>query len=724
MTSPSRAASALFRLILRALLRPLFRVRVTGDPRVLSNERTLIVANHESFLDGALLGVFLPVQAVFVVHAQVLLKWYFRWLLRYVPHLAVDSASPLAIKVICRLVESGRPVVIFPEGRLTITGSLMKVYDGAAFVAAKTGATIVPVRIEGSGRSYFGRLAGIYPLRLFPKISIAIQSRRHIAMPKLPSAKLRRRRAGELLRRILLDMLVATRPQRTLFEAFLDAKETFGAGYKLIEDVRLKEESYGSLLRMALGLARLVLPLTRPGEVVGVAMPNAAPTLGLILGLSATGRVAAMLNYTAGPDGVRAACAAAQIRNVVASRTFLEKARLVHLFEGMSGVRVHYLEDLKGRLHFLDKLWVLWYRFLPRTLHASQRPDDPAIVLFTSGSEGKPKGVVHSHSSVLSNVAQVRALADFSPLDKFLIALPLFHSFGFTCGLIMPLVSGCKVFLYPSPLHYRVIPELVYDRNCTVLFGTSTFLGNYAKFAHPYDFGRLRYVVAGAEKLSDDVRRLWIDKFGIRVLEGYGVTECAPVIAVNVPMACRIGSVGQILPGMEYELEPVPGIDTGGVLHVKGPNLMKGYLFHDQPGVIQPPKSIHDGWYSTGDIVSIDEDDFVHIRGRVKRFAKIAGEMISLEVVEQIAARAAPGYAHAAASCPDAARGEALVLFTTAVGLKREQLSAAAKELGSPELAVPKIVQAVAEIPLLGSGKTDYVRVKQMAERSSSPAAA
>ena len=252
--NPTYRFAGLVRLLLRALLRPLFRVQVTGDAGVLTNKRTLIVANHESFLDGMLLGAFLPVDAVFVVHAQVLAKWYFRLILRSVPHLAVDSASPLSIKLICRLVETGRPVVIFPEGRLTITGSLMKVYDGAAFVAAKTGATVVPVRIEGSGRSYFGRLAGIYPLKLFPKIRIAIQPRRQIPMPSLPSAKLRRRRAGELMRRILLDMLVATRPQRTLSEAFLDAKATFGSRYRLVEDIRMKEESYGSLLRMALGL--------------------------------------------------------------------------------------------------------------------------------------------------------------------------------------------------------------------------------------------------------------------------------------------------------------------------------------------------------------------------------------------------------------------------------------------------------------------------------------
>jgi acyl-[acyl-carrier-protein]-phospholipid O-acyltransferase / long-chain-fatty-acid--[acyl-carrier-protein] ligase len=724
MKSPNDLGPRIVRALFRLILRPLFRVELSGNAREFANERTLIVANHESFLDGVLLGGFLPVGAVFVVHSQVMAKWYFRWVLKLVPHLAVDSASPLAIKAICRLVETGTPVVIFPEGRLTITGSLMKVYDGAAFVAAKTGATVVPVRIEGSGRSYFGRLAGVYPLQLFPKIRIMIQPKQSIPMPKLPSAKQRRRRAGELLRGILTAMLVATRPRRTLFQAFLDAKSTFGSGYKLVEDVRLKEESYGSLMRMALGLGRLMSSHTNPGEMVGVMTPNAAPTLGLVLGLSATGRIPAMLNYTAGAEGLRAACKVARISNIVTSRAFLEKARLTQLVEQLPDIEVHYLEDLKARVGLADKLWILWHKLFPGSLARAGKPDDAAVVLFTSGSEGRPKGVVHSHNSLLSNVAQIRAIADFNPLDKFMIALPVFHSFGMTSGIILPLVSGCKAFLYPSPLHYRIIPELVYDRNCTVLFGTSTFLGNYGKFAHPYDFGRLRYVVAGAEKLSEDVRRLWIEKFGIRVLEGYGVTECAPVIAVNVPMACRIGSVGQIAPGMHYELEAVPGIEDAGVLHVSGPNVMKGYLLYEKPGVIQPPKSlIGEGWYSTGDIVHVDEDDFIHIRGRVKRFAKIAGEMISLEVVERIAAEASPEFVHAASTRADAAKGEALVLFTTDPGLKREQLQAAAKKSGAPELAVPRVIQVLEEIPLLGTGKTDYVQLKKLAEGSTAAAA-
>ncbi len=709
----------MFKPLLRAVLKTLFRVELKGDPSAFDNPRTLIVANYESFLDGLLIGCLIPVDAVFVVHTQIASRPLFGFILRFVSHLAVDSGNPLAIREIVKLVESGKPVVIFPEGRITNTGSLMKVYDGAAFVAAKTGATVVPVRIDGAARSYFGRLAGLYPRKLFPKVTITIRPRRAIAMPELPSAKERRRRCGELMRAILLDMLVATRPQRTLFAAFLDGKETFGAHYKLVEDVRLQEESYGSLLKMALAMMRFLASRTAPGEVVGVLTPNAAPTLGLVLALSAGARVPALLNYTAGADGLRAACTAAKIRTIVASRGFIEKARLTAVVAQLNGIRILYLEDMKAAITRADKLWVAWHLLFPRSAALAQAPDDAAIVLFTSGSEGKPKGVVHSHASLLSNVAQIRAVADFTPLDKFMMALPLFHSFGLTSGVLLPLVSGCKVFLYPSPLHYRIIPEIVYDRDCTVLFGTSTFLGQYGKYAHPYDFGRLRYVVAGAEKLSEDVRRLWIEKFGIRILEGYGVTECAPVIAVNVPMACRIGSVGQLLPAIDYALDAVPGIDNGGALRVRGPNVMKGYFLFDKPGVIQAPQSIGagwDGWYATGDIVAIDADGFVHIRGRLKRFAKIAGEMVSLEVVEKIATTAAPGFAHAASTRPDAGKGEALVLFTTAPDLRREQLLAAARSLGSPEIAVPRAITRVEAIPLLGSGKTDYVSLKKMAE--------
>ncbi len=259
------------------------------------------------------------------------------------------------------------------------------------------------------------------------------------------------------------------------------------------------------------------------------------------------------------------------------------------------------------------------------------------------------------------------------------------------------------------------LPEIIYDRGCTVLFGTSTFLGNYARFANPYDFYKLRYVVAGAEKLNDEVRKVWMEKFGLRILEGYGATECAPVLAVNTPMTYRSGTVGPLLPGMQARLEKVPGIERGGLLYVRGPNVMLGYYLYDAPGQLQPPA---DGWYSTGDVVDIDQEDFIHILGRVKRFAKIAGEMVSLETVEKLAQTAAPNGLHAASTQADAQRGETIVLFTNDPTLGREGLQAAAKSLGAPELAIPKKIVQVKELPLLGTGKTDYVTLKLMAEKA------
>lgn len=701
-------------LILRSISRLLFRVEVLGESNVPTTGKLLVVANHESLLDGLLLGLFLPIRATFVVHSTVLNSWLFRCILSLVPHLAVDPTSPLAMKKVIKLLESGENVVIFPEGRITQTGSLMKVYDGPGFVAAKTGATIVPVRLEGAARSYFSRLKGDHPRQLFPKVTLSILPVTGIAMPDAASAKQRRRLAGEAMRRIMQDMIFASQQLRTLFSAFVDAVSVYGRGTRVVEDMRQVEESYGELLKKSLALGRLVSKISTADETVGVLMPNVTNTVCLLFGMSAMQRVPAMLNYTAGTAGIQNACTAARVNTIITSRQFLESAKLGDVVDALRNVKIIYLEELRSQFSLWDKLWLMGYAlWLPKCAAKASKPEAPAVVLFTSGSEGKPKGVVHSHHSILSNIAQIRAVIDFSPSDKFMIALPLFHAFGFTCGGIMPLICGSKLFLYPSPLHYRVIPEVIYDRGCTVLFGTSTFLGNYAKFAHPYDFYKLRYVVAGAEKLNEEVRKSWSDKFGLRILEGYGATECAPVLAVNTPMTNLPGSVGPLLPGLQPRLEAVPGIEHGGLLYVRGPNVMLGYYLYDNPGVLQPPAG---GWYNTGDIVEIDQQGFVRILGRVKRFAKIAGEMVSLETVEQIANTTAPEQQHAASTQLDAQRGENIVLFTTDKNLTRDALQAAARQLGSPEIAVPRKLVVVDELPLLGTGKTDYVTLKQMAE--------
>ena len=705
--------------IVRALLKVLFRIRVEGDTRHLSQPRLLIIANHQSFLDGLILGAFLPVDPVFVVHSEVTRSWIFRLMLRLSDYLAVDPTNPMAMKRVVRLIESGRPVVIFPEGRITITGSLMKVYDGPAFVAARTQAVIAPVRLDGAARTFFSRLSGRNPRELFPKITVSIQPPASIVMPKGGNGRMRRRKAGESMRKIMQEMVFRSHPVQTLYTALVDAMRLHGRGRKLVEDMRQTEYSYNALLKMTLVLGLLVRRISVRGETVGVLLPNLAATLCMVIGMSAFRRVPAMLNYTSGTDGIQSACVAARISTIVTSRKFLETARLQTQVDALRNVNIVYLEDLQPTVNFAVKLWALTHLVFPRLLGRGLNPESPAVVLFTSGSEGRPKGVVLSHRAILSNIAQVRAITDFSVEDRIFNALPIFHSFGLVAGGLLPILTGIKLFLYPSPLHYRLIPEVIYDRGCTILFGTSTFLSNYARFAHPYDFYRVRYVVAGAEKLSQSVREIWYEKFGVRIYEGYGITETSPVISVNSPMATRIGSFGQLLPGMEAALVPVAGIERGGVLHVSGPNVMLGYLYYENPGVLVPPRSeLGPGWHETGDVVEIDEDGFIFILGRMKRFAKVAGEMISLEVVEKIAVAASPGFQHAASSRTDERRGEAIVLFTTDPALTRERLQQAAHAAGSSEIAIPREIINLPEIPLLGTGKVNYVRLKDEASRA------
>jgi acyl-[acyl-carrier-protein]-phospholipid O-acyltransferase/long-chain-fatty-acid--[acyl-carrier-protein] ligase len=675
-----------------------------------------VIANHESFLDGLLLGLFLPVpRPVFVVHTEAVKNLVFRLFLSLADYLTVNPSNPMAMKSVIRLLESGRPVVIFPEGRITLTGSLMKVYEGPAFVAAKSRATLLPVRLDGPSRSYFSRLTR-RPRRFFPRITLTLLATTRLVTPEAPTARARRRKAGEALRRLMQEMLFSRLPSKTIYSHFCDAIARYGRARRVLEDMKQVELSYRELLRMSLALGRMVGKKTQPGERVGLLLPNLAPTVGLFLGLTAGKRVPAMLNYTAGTQDMQVACTAARIRTLVTSRAFLEQARLTEKVAALDGIEcVIYLEDLRNEMRLIDKLWLLAALCAPRRVEVPAAPEDAAVVLFTSGSEGRPKGVVLSHRAILANIAQICAVIDFNSEDRVLNVLPIFHSFGLTAGTLLPLLNGAGLFLYPSPLHYRMIPELAYERGCTVLFGTGTFLGNYARFAHPYDFYRLRYVVAGAEKLSDAVRDLWFEKFGIRILEGYGATETAPVIAVNTPMAFRSGTVGQILPGIESRLRPVPGIERGGVLNVRGPNVMSGYLRHERPGVLEEPDSeLGAGWYETGDIVDVDEDGFLRLVGRLRRFAKIAGEMVSLESVETLARTAAPDGAHAAMSQADGRRGESLILFTTDAALNRERLQDAARRAGVPERVIPRKIIHLPALPLLGTGKTDYTTLKQM----------
>jgi acyl-[acyl-carrier-protein]-phospholipid O-acyltransferase/long-chain-fatty-acid--[acyl-carrier-protein] ligase len=715
----------LARAVLRWLLTRLYRVRINGlEHFAAAGERVLIVANHTSFLDAVLLAAFLPERVTFAINSFVARAWWVRPLLPLVQVFPMDPTNPLSVKGLVRYLRAGNRAVIFPEGRITVTGALMKIYDGTGLIADRAGASVLPVRIDGAQYTPFSRLRGRVRLRWFPPITLTVLAPRSVAPPPEVQGRERRKRAGALLTDLMTEMMFATSDhRRTLFQALLDARRLHGGRHQVVEDVERRPWSYDQLLTRTLVMARLVEGLSAPGERVGLLLPSLASTSAVFLGLSAVGRVPAMLNFTVGPRGLLAACETAGLRTVLTARRFLKLAKLEEAAAQLEGaVRVVYLEDLAAQVTPWQKLGAAlrarfaesWYRArAPR-----QGPGDPAVVLFTSGSEGHPKGVVLSHANLLANREQLAAKVDFSAQDVILNALPLFHSFGLTAGTLLPLLSGMKTFFYPSPLHYRIVPEMAYDVNATVLFGTNTFLAGYARYAHPYDFYSVRYVFAGAERLQEETRRQWASRFGIRILEGYGATETAPVLAANTPMAHREGTVGRFLPGIEWRLEPLPGVAEGGRLFVKGPNVMLGYLLHDRPGELVPPP---EGWYDTGDIVSVDADGFVTIRGRAKRFAKVGGEMVSLTAVEELAARLWPGAHHAVVALADPRKGEQLVLVTTEPGAERGALAARARADGFSELGVPRALVRVREVPVLGTGKTDYAAVQALAEREAAP---
>ena len=703
----------------RQFFRFLFRVEVRGlEYYKQAGRKAVIVANHTSLLDGPLLSAFLPDRSTFAINSHMARRWWVKPAFALFDLAPIDPTNPLAIRTLVETVRKGSRVVIFPEGRLTVTGALMKVYEGPGAIAQMADAKVLPVRIDGAQFSKFSRMHGKLRLRWFPKITITFLPPVKFNAPEhLKGSKLRQYQANKLYD-VMSDMVFSTsNPHQTLFEALLNARAVHGGARRIVEDIQRKPTSYNRVIMGSFILGRKIARLAPDQKFMGVLLPNAIGCLLTIFGLQAYGRVPAMLNFSTGAVNMSAACTAAQVKTIVTSRKFIEAAEMQGDIDILGKTcRIIYLEDIRETVGPLDKLHGIFARFFTKAAlkaaGSATNPDSPAIVLFTSGSEGVPKGVVLSHANLNSNRLQAAARIGFSAQDIVFNALPMFHSFGLTGGTLLPILAGVYSFYYPSPLHYKIVPELCYDTDATVLFGTDTFLMGYARTADPYDFYSLRLVVAGAERVKPETREIWMEKFGHRILEGYGATECSPVLSVNTPMHNRTGSVGRLLDRIEFRLEPVEGIGNGGRLHVKGPNIMLGYLRADNPGVIEPPL---DGWYDTGDIVEIDEQRYITIMGRARRFSKIAGEMVSLTSIESKLQQAFATEQFAVVAIADPKKGEQLVLFTTLAKADRKAISTELKSRGATDLMVPKTIVSLQEIPLLGSGKTDYMTLTRLA---------
>lgn len=711
----------IIRMIMTRVLNFVYGVKVNGLEHWKNLQgNAVLIANHTSFLDAVLLWVYIPGNLYFAIDTHVSEKWWVRPFLHLVKYFPIDPTSPMAVKSIIEEVKAGKRVVIFPEGRITTTGGLMKIYPGPAMIADKSNAQLLPICLEGSQYSLFSRFGTQLKTRPQSKISISIQAPKTLKLEDNLRGKERRLAASRALYDMMVNMKYeAGEVNQTLFDSLLDAVELVGRKSRIITDVNRKWLHFGQFLTAIFVLGKQISKHQKSGEMAGFLLPNMSASIVAFFGMRAFNITPCMLNFSTGIKNMLACCKAAKISTVITSRIFLKQGGLLEIAEALkrAGLTLIYLEDLKEEITWSDKLvgWIASHfpRCYYKMVRGNVTPTDPAVVLFTSGSEGTPKGVVLSHRNIQANRLQLKSVLDFGLKDRVFNAMPIFHSFGLTVGTLLPILCGVPVFFYPSPLHYRIVPELIYDSNATIIFGTDTFFNGYAKMAHPYDFYAVRLAVVGAEKLKEETIRKYYDQFGLRILEGYGATETAPVMAVNTPMYFKQGSVGRLLPGIEYKLEQVPGVEEGGKLLVKGDNIMAGYLRESNPGVLEPPQ---DGWYDTGDIVRVDEDGFVFILGRAKRFAKIAGEMISLTAVETQINALWPGKMHAVVNIPDDKKGEQLVLFTTQQDAQREVLLADFKEKGLSELAVPKTVRVLDELPLMGTGKVDYVKLKEMAK--------
>ncbi|TPL75752.1 acyl-[ACP]--phospholipid O-acyltransferase [Mesorhizobium sp. B2-3-15] len=701
-----------FRDFVSILFRAFHRLEVEGlDNLKAAGPAPILALNHVSFLDGPLALTLTNEEPVFAIDYTIAQAWWMKPFLKLTRALPLNPSKPMSTRTLIKIVQNGDPLVIFPEGRITVTGGLMKVYDGAAMVADKTGSMVVPIRIEGLEKSPFSRLTAQHVRRrLFPKVKVTILPPVRLKVDDELKGRKRRAAAGAALYQVMSDLVFRTQHiDKTVLERIIETATERGMKQLAVQDPVAGSLSYGKLLTAVAVLGEKFETLYAGQDTLGIMLPNANGACAALLGVISAGKVPAMINFTAGAANILSACKAAQVTTILTSRAFVEQAKLGAIVEEIGrSVDIVWLDDLRATIGLKDKLLGLLRKSTPRV---ARKATDAAVILFTSGSEGTPKGVVLTHRNILANAAQAASRIDFHSGDKVFNVLPIFHSFGLTAGTVLPLVSGVPVYFYPSPLHYRIVPELVYASNATIIFGTDTFLSGYARTAHPYDFRSVRYCFSGAEPVKASTRETYMEKFGLRILEGYGVTETAPVISINTPMYNKSGTVGKIMPGMEYRLEPVIGVEGGGRLFVRGPNVMAGYLRAEKPGVLEP---LQDGWHDTGDIVSIDDAGFVSIRGRAKRFAKIGGEMISLAAVEALAGELWKGSLSAVATVPDPRKGEKLVLVTEAEKATRAEFLAFAKANGAMDLMVPAEVRVVAHVPVLGSGKIDFVGVTRL----------
>ena len=708
----------------RFCLRVFFRVFKTRcsiqfDEKKLP-KKGVYVSNHVSFLDPVLLFAFLPGNPVFALNGHLYRRKWIRFLMKTADICLFNPIEPGDIKELIAKVDSGRLVMIFAEGRVTENGGLMKIYEAPGLVADKSKTPIIPIWISGPQYGYFSKTKGKLPHRPLPKMKITVGKPRSFKLKD----ELRRQRdhISNEVYMILREMCfeVSYNPNISLFAqlmktAKIHSKKGFFKRPYFVEDIKREPNTYKDIIIKSFVIGKYFKRRTVPGEHVAMLLPNSIAALCTFFGLSAYDRVPVMLNFSVGARNMASMCKTAQAKKVITSLSFIKTAKMEAVVDVLKadGYEVVFLEKMAKEIGLWSKINAFLRYKIKRVPHRDGG-NKKAVILFTSGSEGAPKAVVLSHANIISNIKQMSSIETINITDTVFNALPMFHSFGLTVGTLFPLLEGAKLFLYPSPLHYRVVAEIVYEIGATIMFGTDTFFRGYGKIAHPFDFHNIRFMFGGAEAVKPDTRNMWMERFGIRVLEAYGSTECSPVITANNRIFNRFGSIGKLLPALEYKINHVDGIEKGGELWIKGPNIMQGYIMPDNPGVLVP---LEGGWYHTGDVVEIDEIGFVYIRDRIKRFAKIGGEMVSLNAVDEMVRKAyewmGGEFDYGVVAVPHESKGEQIVLVTNNRHVEQDVLHSYIRNNGMSELFLPRIILFRDKLPVFATGKADNVTLKK-----------
>jgi len=715
------------RSILWLLTHTVYRIRVAGSENFPLHGPALLVSNHVSFVDAFMIGASLPRFVRFMLHRDFYdlkaLSGFFG-MMHAIPISETNRRDIVqAIRNARNELERGHVVCIFAEGSITRLGHVLSIKRGFEKIVQGTNVPIIPVHLDRLWGSIFsfkgGRFFWKRP-RQFPHpvtVSFGAPLSASSSTQEVRNAILELESRALSLREESLSLL---------HTGFITAAKRRWFSF-CMADTTGTELSYGKTLVGGLLLSHPIASRCAGESMVGVLLPASVAGALTNIAILLAGKVPVNLNFTAGRDAMESALAECGIKTIITSRIFLSRANLEKR-EGMV-----FVEDIRKEISRFEKVSTflralvlpsgcLGYRY------REQKPNDLATVIFSSGSTGAPKGVMLSHHNILTNIEGIAQVIQFTSGDRMMGILPFFHSFGFTGTLWLPLLAGFSVVYHPNPTDAKTIGETIQKYRATLLISTPTFYGGYIRRCTKEEFATLRYVIAGAEKLREQIATGFQEKFGLPILEGYGCTELSPVVSVHTPnvvygretqIGNKPGTVGHPIPGVLVKIvhpdtfEPL-ACGEEGLLLVKGPNVMLGYL--NQPALTR--EAMRDGWYVTGDIAAVDEDGFIRITDRLSRFSKIGGEMVPHVRVEEVINSILGSAASVVTAVPDAQRGEKLIALYCQNGISKEELWQRLNDSDLPKLWIPKREDlfAIDSLPVLGSGKIDLKAAKSLAQ--------